>query len=97
MPLAAEHSSRHRKTPWGRILIGLLLAQGLFYGLRHLLTGVMLAVSGEGGHQTVQGVVLLQALQVLTLAAGCVLAASGQRQGILLGAVVGVWNGALFT
>jgi hypothetical protein len=86
---------RWQHTPWGRILIGLVLAQGLFYGLRHLLTGVVLALSGEGGHQTVQGVVLLQALQVLTLAAGCVLAASGQRQGILLGTVVGVWNGSL--
>jgi hypothetical protein len=84
-----------QQTPWGRILIGLLLAQGLFFGLRHLLTGVMLAVSGAGGRQTVQGVVLLQVLQVLTLMAGCVLAGSGQRRGLLLGAVVGVWNGAL--
>src|SRR5689334_11318706 len=27
---------RWQQTAWGRILIGLILAQGLFYGLRHL-------------------------------------------------------------
>jgi hypothetical protein len=86
-----------RQTPWGRILIGLLLAQGLFYGLRHLLTGVLLALQNEGTPvetwAALQGLVLVQGLQVFTLLLGGLLAGGGQRQGILLGAVVGVWNG----
>src|SRR4051794_12287810 len=35
---------RWQQTVPGRLLIGLVLAQGLFYGLRHLLTGVLMAV-----------------------------------------------------
>src|SRR5437588_1664174 len=34
-----------QQTPWGRILIGLLLAQGIYYSLRHLFTAGLL-VSG---------------------------------------------------
>lgn len=90
---------RWQQSPWGRILIGLLLAQGLFYGLRHLLTGVVLALQAEGTSQdawrAVAGVVLMQVIQLVTLLPGSILAGSGQRQGILLGAVVGVWNGVL--
>jgi hypothetical protein len=84
-----------QQTPWGRILIGLLLAQGLFYGLRHLLTGVLLVLQ-DGGQEpgsALQGVVLFQALQILALLLGGLLAGCGQRSGVLLGAVVGVWNG----
>src|SRR5262245_65755160 len=34
-----------QQTPWGRIFIGLLLAQGLYYGLRHLCVAALLAVN----------------------------------------------------
>jgi hypothetical protein len=90
---------RWRQTPWGRILIGLFLAQGLFYGLRHLLTGALLALQGDAGPQetwgTPAGLILLQCLRLGTLLLGAVLAGGGQRRGLLLGAIVGVWNGVL--
>jgi len=40
-----------QQTPWGRILIGLLLAQGIYYSLRHLFTAGLL-VSGVGNQLT---------------------------------------------
>src|SRR5947209_19905907 len=91
----ARDGLRWQQTPWGRILIGLLLAQGLFYGLHRLLTGLLLALSADGSPSalgTVHGVALLQAAQLLTLLAGTLLAGAGQRQGALIGAVVGIWN-----
>jgi hypothetical protein len=81
------------------VLIGLLLAQGLFYGLRHLLIGVVLAtLEGATSAETLssnRGVVLGLSIQVLALLIGGAIAGVGQRYGIILGAVIGVWNGAL--
>ncbi len=88
-----------QQTAWGRVLIGVGLTQGLLYGLCRLCAGVLLGVAGDGQltsqevWQTEQGVILLQALQVLSLLLGTMLTGSGQKQGPFLGAVVGVWNG----
>jgi hypothetical protein len=91
--------ARWQQTPWGRILIGLILAQGLFFGLRQMLTGVLLAVHGDDAGSEVSralyDLAVLQTLQVVTLLVGCILAGSGQRAGIVLGALVGIWNGVL--
>jgi hypothetical protein len=97
--LSSNPSSHWQQTPWGRIFIGLLLAQGLFYGLRHLVTALVLVAGPvtEPGDETsaLFTVVVIQVMQAVTLLAGGMLAGSGQRNGILLGAVVGVWNGVL--
>src|SRR5690348_11515271 len=48
-PALSGDRNAWQHTPWGRILIGLLLAQGLYYGLWHLgqaLAG-LLAVNSE--------------------------------------------------
>jgi hypothetical protein len=96
---ATNAATRWQHTPWGRILIGLLLAQGIFYGLRHLATGIFLAVRTplDVPEETAAfwSVLLLQVLQAIALMAGGILAGSGQRSGSILGAVVGVWNGVL--
>jgi hypothetical protein len=98
--LSSNPSSQWQQTPWGRIFIGLLLAQGLFYGLRHLVTGLLLVLQpapAEPGDEmsALLTVVVIQVMQAMTLLAGGMLAGSGQRNGMLLGAVVGVWNGVL--
>src|SRR5205814_3003383 len=36
-------ASGWQQTPWGRIAIGLILAQGIFHGLRHLCQAGLLA------------------------------------------------------
>ncbi len=97
-PTPAENPA-WQQTPWGRILIGLLLSQGLYYGLWNLLKGVHLAVAGQEGHDvwsTLYGLILLQCLQALALIAGGALAGAGQRRGVAYGGVVGVWNGLIF-
>jgi hypothetical protein len=92
---------RWRQTPWGRIIIGVFLAQGLFYALRQLLTGALLALHTDGTPQQVwtspTGSVVLQGLCLGTLFLGALLAGSSQGAGMFLGAVVGVWNGMLWT
>ena len=91
-------SGQWQHTPWGRILVGLLLAQGLYYGLRQLCDAGMLVVSddtSQGVWKTLFGLILLQGLQALGLLVGGIFAGAGQRRGLLLGTVVGVWNGVI--
>jgi hypothetical protein len=94
---SSERSLPWRQTPWGRILIGLVLAQGLFYGLRHLLTAGLMAVQErevvEQMWTATTGILLLQSVRMCTLLAGAVFAGAGQRHAAVLGAMVGVWNG----
>jgi hypothetical protein len=70
----------------------------LFYGLRHLVTGILLAsteASAEEVWGDVRTLLIIQALQLLGLIVGGILAGGGQRSGLVLGAVVGAWNGVL--
>jgi hypothetical protein len=95
-PADLGRGPRWQQTTWGRILIGLILSQGLFYALRHLLTGALLAYHGGTSQELwedVRNLLLLQAIQVVSLIAGGMLAGGGQRRGLVLGAVVGTWNG----
>jgi hypothetical protein len=87
-----------QQTPWGRIFIGLLLAQGLYYGLRQLCTAGLMATGERGSHDvwnTLYGLIFLQGLQGVGLLVGGMLTGAGKRQGALFGAVVGVWNGVI--
>jgi hypothetical protein len=89
---------RWQQTAWGRILIGLILAQGLFYGLRHLVTAILLAFSGVSPEELavdLRTLLVIQAIQLFALIVGGVMAGGGQRSGLVLGAVVGAWNGVL--
>jgi hypothetical protein len=86
-----------QQRPWGRIFIGLVLAQGLFYGLRHLITAGLLAVQGrEAAEQmgmATASVLVLQSIRMFALFAGTVFAAAGQRRALFLGTMIGAWNG----
>src|SRR5262245_19476335 len=69
-----------QQTPWGRILIGLVLAQGLFFGLRQLFAAGLLASAGEEPADfwaTLTGLMVLQGLQLVGLLIGGVLAGAG--------------------
>jgi hypothetical protein len=83
----------------GRLLIGLLLAQGLYFGFRHLLSGVLLSwLDGEDLQEVWQsplGLVLLESLQLLPLLLAGLLAGSGQRHGFVLGFLIGLCNSVL--
>jgi hypothetical protein len=87
-------------TPWGRILIGLLLAQGLYYALRHLCVGGLLAtdvIDAETLWSSATGLLLIQGLQVASLLIGGLFAGAGQKNGTIYGAVLGVWNGVFLS
>lgn len=83
----------------GRMVIGLILSQGLFFGLRHLYISFLLATQGDDAvvknFQTVEGLLFLESLQLLPLFLGGLLAGSGQRQGLALGLMIGVVNSIL--
>jgi hypothetical protein len=85
-------------TPLGRVITAILLAQGLAYGLQLLCTaGVMAAQEAETSvWSTLYGLVLLQAVQGLSLLAGGALAGAGQRRAFFLGAFVGLVHGLIF-
>jgi hypothetical protein len=88
-----------QQTPWGRILVGLLLAQGLAHGLR-LVARASLQVSDEADDHalwsTVTGILLLQGLQGFGLLVGGTVCGAGQQRGILYGSFVGLVNGLIF-
>jgi len=90
---------RWQQTPWGRIVIGLVLAQGLYYGLQHLVLGLLMSLSTQGLWQlawtSTYGILLFQGLQLISLLLGGILAGGGQRRGPALEAMVGAWNGVL--
>jgi hypothetical protein len=92
-----QPAAHWQQTLWGRVLIGLVLAQGIYFGLQHLLTGLLEALNGQGVlHWTLtsfSGLLFLQIVQVVALAVGGVLACGGQPRGASLGALIGVWNG----
>ena len=98
-PAAQATAVRWQQSPWGRILIGLVLAQGLYFSLQHLLLGLMEVLNSQGllhwTWNSFSGLIFLQVVQVLTLTAGGVFAAGGQLRGVSLGAMVGAWNGVL--
>jgi hypothetical protein len=83
-------------TPWGRIFIGLLLAQGLYYGLRHLCVAALLATrlfDGETLWTSLEGQLLIQGLQVVSLFIGALFAGAAQPHGAVYGTILGVWSG----
>lgn len=87
------------RNPWGRTVLGVLVAQGLYYVLRSLLFAGMLALGSESetAHGNLFGLLSSQFLQLLALFLGSLLAGAGQRGGGVYGSMVGVWNGILCT
>jgi hypothetical protein len=85
-----------QQTPWGKILVGLILAQGLSFGLQQVLTAGFLA-GGDGTDvwHTLWGIVLHHAVHAVSLIIGGALAGAGQRRGIIYGAFVGLTSGII--
>jgi hypothetical protein len=100
------HSSREvggnseaqwQHTPWGRIVVGVVLAQGLAHGLQ-LFFLASLQASGEPARvdwdDPVQ-VILVQALHGFSLLLGALLTGAGQRRGVFFGSIVGLLHGLI--
>lgn len=85
------------RNPWGRTLLGVLVAQGLYYVLRSLYLAGSLVVLGDDSTNGLGRLLFLQSLQLFALFLGSLLAGAGQRGGGIYGSLVGVWNGILCT
>src|SRR4051794_18972545 len=76
----AEAPEPVRPTALGRVIVGIVLAMGLYLALRKLAIGTVLAVNSDaaGWWLSLQGLVTIHASQVLAVVFGGVLAASGR-------------------
>lgn len=85
-------------TPLGRVVVGAVLALGLYLGLRKLAAGAVLATHPDPDEwwRSIEGLVLVGALQVATVIFGAVLAAAGRVGGFVFGGTVGLVCGGLF-
>jgi hypothetical protein len=94
-----EGDIQWQQSPWGKLLVGLLLAQGLCYGLHNLTLAGLAFTSRETSStavwQTLWGLFLSHSLQALSLIIGGALSGAGQRHGIWYGCGLGLANGIL--
>lgn len=93
-------SSDNFASPLSGLLVGLLLSQGCYYGLRHLVTALILATHGPSGEtdfwdRSFYGLMALQSIQAIALLLGGMIAAAGRRHGWALGATLGFLNALL--
>jgi hypothetical protein len=87
---------RWHQTLSGRFFVGLLLALGLSYGLLQLGTGLLNGLRGpDQPLPFLPGLLLFLGLQGAAALASGLLTGAGQRQGVTLGATVGIVAGAL--
>jgi hypothetical protein len=87
-----------QRAPWVKVLVALILVQGLWYGLQNL-TMAGFSLSGDDAPEsvwrTLGGIILSQTLQGLCLIGGGLLAGAGQRSGAVYGCFLGLANGAI--
>jgi hypothetical protein len=87
-----------QQTPWGKIIAGVVLAQGLAVGMKQFLAAGALA-QGDGLTSywgTLHGLAVLHGLAAIGLLAGGMLAGAGQHKGMLHGSLVGLCSGFVF-
>ena len=94
---ARPAAGRGQPSTLGQFALGLLLSQGLYYGLCRLYTAFELAFKDQLNptETSLTVYVLHQCMQLLALFVGGMLAGAGQPTGPALGAVVGLFNGLL--
>jgi hypothetical protein len=98
-PQGPNGDNQWQQTPWGRLVVGVTLAQGLAQGLQMLFTAGILAGDQEAGTTvwaTLFGILLLHGIQGLSLIIGGAITGAGQTRGILNGSLVGLVNGSIF-
>jgi hypothetical protein len=93
-PVGDDDFTQWQQTPWGRILVGVILAQGLSFGLLHLMTAGFLATGDtDDPWQTLWGIALRHAIHAVSLLLGGILASASQTRGLIYGAFVGFTSG----
>jgi hypothetical protein len=95
---AAEGAAGRTAAGWA---LGLVLAQGLAYAVRRIVTGGLLAAGGEPAvaefwDVRFAGLLTSQALQAGSLLVGAMVAAAGRRGGLVIGTTLGLADALLF-
>ena len=91
-----DDQSQWQQTPWGKILIGLILAQGLNFGVQHLVkAGFLFTENNTDVWGTLWGIVLHHTILAVSLLIGGALSGAGQSRGIIYGAFVGLTSGVI--
>jgi hypothetical protein len=84
----------------GGLLLGLLVAQGLTYALRHLATAAVLAYGAYPNDMTFwsssEGNITLLSIQAVALFVAAVFAGAGQARPVIVGTSLGALNALLF-
>ena len=91
-PVRLEATQGHPSF-WGRLLLGLTLSQGLYYGFRQLSLALLHGI-GENPEwfATSTGFLVLTGMQISTLLLAAMVAASGVPRGAFLGLLLGILN-----
>jgi hypothetical protein len=83
-----------QQTPWVRIVGGVVVAQGLYYGIQQ---GLLAANKALGlAIDPLSDLLLQQSVQAFSLLVGGTLAGAGQRRGFAYGALVGLLSSPFF-
>src|SRR5262245_16731892 len=91
-PAAPQADRPHEFTAVTRFVVGLVLAQGFYYGARQLGQAVLLAQNQTDWWDSMPGLITVQALQAGALLIGGIIAGAGRARGLLPGAVLGLAN-----
>jgi hypothetical protein len=98
-PVPEDLTVRWQNTPGGRLVVGVVVAQGLAHGMQLACTGALLALGEDGSSaiwQTPTGGTVLLGLQAVALLLAGALAGAGRPFGAFFGLLVGVLSGGLF-
>jgi hypothetical protein len=96
---SARPGTKWHQSPEGRLVIGVMIALGLCYGLLQFGMALLRGLGKEaptGALSPLVGFVLFQSLQALALLPAGTLAGAGQRRGVFLGAAAGLFSGLFF-
>jgi hypothetical protein len=85
-------------TAVGRIMVGTVLALGVYLGVRKVLAATILAANGQGTEWwlSFHGLSIVYALQAGAVLFGAVIAAAGRASGYSIGFLIGLCCGGLF-
>lgn len=92
----ADPRNRWQQTPWGRIVVSVLIAQGFAYCIQQMCSA-WLQAAGEGATwYTPTGMLWLNLVNIVPLFFAAVLAGANQERGATSGGLVGLWSGLIF-
>jgi len=97
LPAPADPLSRWQQTPWGRIVVSVIIAQGLAFCMRLLSTAWFQASEGERTDwNSPEGLLWLNGFHAISLVICGMLAGANQVRGMTSGGLVGLWSGLIF-